>query len=188
MTVHGLPNQIRAAVLVALALLAGCTGLGGTRVVTLDERQLAALVEREFPFDRRLLELVDVRVGAPRIRLLPESNRLATELDVAMSDRLFGKGFNGSLALDYALRIDPASQSVRLTDVRVGRLGIAGLDTRYAAAANAIGPMIAEQLLSDLPVYRFRPEDFEDRFGGRMEPGAVTVTSRGVEITLRPAR
>jgi hypothetical protein len=188
MSVSRLPLRIRAAALVVLALLAGCAGLGGTRVVTLDERQLAALVEREFPFDRRLLELVDVRVGAPRVRLLPESNRLATELDVALSDRLFGKGFNGRLALDYALRIDPASQSVRLADVRVGRLGIEGLDARYAAAANAIGPMIAEQLLADLPVYRFRPEDFEGQFGGRMEPGAVTVTSRGVEITLKPVR
>lgn len=183
--------MLAAAASAAASLVAGCAGLDGTRVVTLGERDLAAIVEKQFPFDRRLLELVDVRLSAPRVKLLPQTNRIATEFDVSMSDRLFGKGFAGRIALDYGLRYDAAAQAVRLADVKVGSFGLegsGGLDARYAQAVNAIGPMVAEQLLAELPVYRFRPDELKGSLGARMEPGAVTVTSRGVEITLKPAR
>jgi hypothetical protein len=175
-------------VLLLAVLLAACAGLGGPTVVTIGEAELAALVERRFPFDRRILEVIDVRVGTPRLTLLPERNRLATELQVEMSDRVFRRGFSGRIALDYALRYDAPTQAMVLTDVRVGSLQIDTGVPSITSAANAIGPLIVEKLLNDAAIYRFKPEQLQGRFGGRIEPGAVVVTPRGVEITLQPVR
>jgi hypothetical protein len=171
-----------------LALMAGCAGLGGPKVITLSETDLAARLDRQLPFERRLLEVFEVHITAPRIRLMPEANRLATEFDVEVSDRVFGRAVSGRLALDYALRYDAQAQAIRLADVHVGTLAIDGVPGNAASAAQSIGPLVAEQLLEGLPIYRFRPEDLKTAQGLGFEPGGVAVTSRGVEITLRPSR
>ncbi len=168
----------------AMAWLAGCAALGGPRVVTLSEADLARLVDKQFPLDRRLLEVVDVRVGAPTVRLLPERNRLATELQVDLAERLFGKAIAGRIVLDYALRWNAATQALELTDVRVDRVQLDAATGPLAAAARGLGPLLAEQVLEGAAIYRPKPEDLRDKLGGQWQPGAVTVTARGVEITL----
>jgi hypothetical protein len=178
----------RLALALLVAALAGCAGFGGPRVLTLSESQLATLLEREFPLDRRLLEVIDVRVGAPRVKLLPESNRLGTEMELQTTDRIVGRAFKGRIALDYALRYDALSQSVRLTQVRVSKLEFDGATGAARAGLQAIGPVLAEQLLNEVAIYRFKPEDLKTAQGQGLQPGAVTVTSRGVEITLQSAR
>ena len=171
------------AVVVAV-LVAGCATLGGPRVITLSEAELTRLVDRQFPLDRRLLEVVDVRVAAPTVRLLPERNRLATELQVDLAERLFGRAIAGRIALDYALRWDAQAQALKLADVRVGSVQLDAAGGSLGAAARGLGPLLAEQVLEGAAIYRPRPEDLRDKLGGQWQPGAVTVTSRGVEITL----
>jgi hypothetical protein len=164
--------------------LTGCATLGGPRVITLSEAELERLVDRQFPFDRRLLEVVDVKVGAPALRLLPERNRLATELQVDLAERLFGRAIGGRIALDYALRWDAPAQALKLADVRVGSVQLDAATGTLAAAARGLGPLLAEQVLEGAAIWRPRPDELRDKLGGQWQPGAVTVTSRGVEITL----
>jgi hypothetical protein len=167
-------------------LVAGCAGLGGPRVITLTEADLTRLIERRFPFDRRVGEVFEVRVPAPRVRMLPEANRLATEFDVEASDRLFGRALRGRIALDYALRYDERDPAIRLTQVRVRRLSLDGASAQSQAVLERVGALIAEQALDDLAIYRFKPEDLRAAAGIGLGPGAVTDTARGVEITLNP--
>jgi hypothetical protein len=165
-------------------LVAGCATFGGSRVITLSQDELTRLVERQFPLDRRLLEVVDVKVGAPTLRLLPERNRLATELQVDLAERLFGRAIGGRIALDYALRWDAQAQALKLADVRVASVQLDAATGTLGAAARGLGPLLAEQMLEGAAIYRPKPEDLRDKLGGRWQPGAVTVTSRGVEIAL----
>jgi hypothetical protein len=169
-------------------LVAGCAGVGGPRVITLTEAELSHLIEQRFPFDRRVAEVFDVRVQAPRVRMLPQSNRLATEFDVAASDRLFGRALRGSIALDYALRYDERDPAIRLTQVHVSRLALDGTSAQTQAVLERVGALLAEQALDDLAIYRFKPEDLRAAAGIGLAPGAVTVTTRGVEITLSPVK
>src|SRR6266516_2389292 len=74
-----------AAALAALLWLAGCAGLGGPRVFTFSEADITRALERRAPFEKRFMELLDVHIAAPRVRLLLESNRVATEMDVSTS-------------------------------------------------------------------------------------------------------
>lgn len=175
-------------VVIALALalaLSACAGLVGPRSYTLSEAEIARRIAQRFPYDQRVFELLDVRVDAPRVRLLPQRNRVATELDIQASERLFGRSLRGALALDYALRYDERDQSVKLDDVRVERLDIEGLAQPLAAR---LAPLLAEQLLKDLTLHRFKPEDLQTAGRLGLRPGKVTVTERGVEVTLEPDR
>ena len=59
---------------------------------------------------------------------------------------------------------------------------------RLQPLVDRLGSVLAEQVLKDAVVYRFRPEDLARGSARQVQPGAVTVTARGVEITLVPAR
>jgi hypothetical protein len=180
---------IRAAFAAAsVVVLAGCASLGGPRTITFTESDLARLIERNAPVDRRLLDVIDVHVSAPRVKLLPETNRLFTELDVTTTERISGKTYGGSIALDYALRYDDAEKAIRLTQVRVGKFELIGVPSPTMRGLNRLGTLIAETMLDDLVLYRFKPADLRNAEGLGYKPGAVTVTSRGIEVTLAPVR
>lgn len=166
--------------LAAGPVLAACAALG-PRTVTLDEDELARLLERRFPLHRPLLDLFDVTVAAPRVRLLPERNRLATELDLAVVERITGRPLQGGMALDGELRWEASDDSLRLSQVRVQRVQL-GAST-LPPPLQRVGGWLAEQVLEDMVLWQPTPQQLQ-RLGGRI--GAVTVTSRGVEVTFGP--
>ena len=186
-------------------LIQGCSGFGGPRTVTLDEAQIAAWVGRQFPVQRRVLELFDLEIAAPTLRLIPERNRLAGDFTITGSDRLSRRPVRGRMVLESALRFEPADASVRLVQVRVQRIE---LDTS-ASAATPLSPfaptsptspavpstpasratiVLAEQVLEDLAIYRIPPQRLESLRALGLSPGAVTVTSRGIELSFEPVR
>ena len=72
--------------------LSGCAGLVGSHDVMLSESQITLLLARQFPMERKVLEVIDLTASNPQVHLLPETNRIGTELDVTALDRLFGSG------------------------------------------------------------------------------------------------
>lgn len=172
--------------LVVTVWSSGCANLAGPRVITLTEADLSRQIERQFPLERSLLGALSIRVEAPRVSLLPDSNRIATELDFSGSLSRSARSSRGQIVLDYALRYDEPSKSVRLTQVRVTRLQFDGLRDQPKAAVDKFGTLLAEQLMQDLPIFRFKPEDLRTAEGKGYRPGAVTVRQRVVEITLVP--
>jgi hypothetical protein len=171
---------------VTTVVLAACASLGGQKTITLSDADVARLLEQHGPFQKRLLDVLDVRIARPTVRLLPESNRLSSDLDVSTTERIGGKSYQGRLSVDYALRYDEALQAVRMTQVRVNRLQIDKLPSPEKTGLNRLGGLIAEQLLDGAVLYRFKPSDLKSAEGRGYKPGAVTVTSRGVELTLVP--
>ena len=59
-------------------------------------------------------------------------------------------------------------------------------DFRESLQAQRIGALLAERVLEDLAVYRLKPQQAERLREAGLRTGAVTVTSRGVEVTLAP--
>jgi hypothetical protein len=134
------------------------------------------------PVQRRLLEVFDVTLSSPHVTLLPETNRLGTEFDLGVGDRLGGRNWRTRLGLDYGLRYDESDQAIHLSQVRVRRLQT---DTDVPSRqADRIAAFVVERLLEDALLYRFKDEDLRTAQGLGVKPGAVTVTSRGVEVTL----
>ena len=71
----------------AVLVLAGCSALPFNnpfvpRTIEVSQEQLLAQVSGQVPFNRRMLDFFDVTVSTPRLTMLPQENRIATELDV----------------------------------------------------------------------------------------------------------
>ena len=198
-----------------IGLLVGCAGLGGPTVITLSEAEIAALIQRSFPLTRRVLEVFDVQLQAPQLRLLPEQNRLSADLTLSTQDRLFGRTARGQLLFDSALRYDARDATVRLTQVRVQQVSLSAGSTAAGTVpplaakptppqspdlpldpAPTLGPssplgpsarlgsVLAERVLDDLVIYRVPADRLASLRQLGLQPGAVTITSRGLEITL----
>lgn len=174
------------ATLTPIVYLTACTGLGGPPRLTFTQADIARALERQFPQDRRMLEVLDVTMRSPQVRLLAERNRVAAVLDIAVHERLLGGRWSGRLDFDAALRWEAGDRTLRLHQVRVaelrstdprpgapgfpGTVSTLGANAAGPAATPAAGPLdtrgtlerlgaaLAERALEDLAIYTLPPE------------------------------
>jgi len=182
----------RAALAACLGLaatgLAGCAALLGPRTVEIPEARLQQLLARQFPFRGRVLELFDINVASPRLSLLPQANRIATDFELTIGDRLLRTPYQGTLALSYGLRYESSDQTVRLADLRIERAELreAGALPGVTRQLDRIGGAVIEKLLGDPVVYTLSAKDLEVVQGRGYQPSDIRVTPRGLTITLVP--
>ena len=121
------------------------------------------------------------------MRLLPAENRLATRVDYALGDFWGGsRRFDGALSLSYGLRLEPSDLSVRLADVRVDAFDVPVLTGPMASQVQRLGALVAEHLLDDFSLHRFKPEDLQAAQQRGYRPGSVRVVDAGLQIELLP--
>ncbi|MGO4325634.1 DUF1439 domain-containing protein [Cupriavidus sp. 2TAF22] len=164
------------------AALAGCAMFGND--YTFSQSQLQAALERKFPFNKRYMELFDIQLANPRLTLDPERNRVNVQFDATIDNRLFfGQPLTGRFALDSGLRYDPPSRSLVLQDPQVQQFDIGGLPAQFTRQLNALGGILAEQLLQGYPLYTFRPDQLR-LAGSSVEPGTITVLPNGINVKI----
>jgi len=177
-------NRPRRSILAVISiLLAGCGGLGGPRTLHVGEAELQARLMRHFPLQRRLLGLLDLQLSAPRLRLLPQANRLATAFDFTVGSQLNGRRRSGQIEVEYGLRYDADGAAIRLVQPRILRL-----DTGAGDAARLPEPAqeLVEAALDGMALYRVPPERLKHLRASGLQPGALSVTERGVDLRLDP--
>ncbi len=177
----------RFAGLAALVLLTACAGLN-PRQVTLSPSELQAMVERQFPRQQRVMELLDVSLANPLVRLVPERNRMATSMDLQASERLSGRALRGSLALDHGLRFEPSDATVRLANVKVEELKLELAGTPLSGQAARLGALLAERVLDDFVIYRVSDERRQAMARLGVNNADVAVTARGIELRFTDRR
>ncbi|MBL8313508.1 MAG: hypothetical protein JNK55_07145 [Rubrivivax sp.] len=107
-----------------------------------------------------MLQVFEASVALPRLRLLPQTKRLAADVDLTLQDRLLGGRWQGRLDFDAALRWEATDQMLRLTQVHVrGFSLVAGAAPRTATELQRRG----------------------------VAPGAITAQERAVEIRFVPS-
>jgi len=169
-----------------LAALQGCAALVGSHDVDISESQLTLLLARQFPMERKVLEVVDLTIANPQIHLLPQSNRVATELDVSALDRLFGNAAQGHVALDYGLRFQASDHTIRMTQVRVRELTLASGSSNLRGTSQRLGGLVAENALENLVLYRMKPGQADEMDRLNLVASPITVTSSGLHMTVSP--
>lgn len=165
---------------------AGCTSLFAPRSIEVPQERLAQWAAGRFPYNARLLDVIELSVAAPRLRLLPESNRIATDMEVALREPVLGLAYRGAVTLAAGLRFEVADNTVRLTNVQIETLRIDGLPALLQRQVERAGARLAEQLMSDRAVYHLRPQDVEAMRTYRQYPGELRVTASGLLITFVP--
>ena len=171
----------RVALIATLALLSACASID-PRSVTLSAAEVQTLVARQFPRQQRLMELLDVNLTNPVVRLVPERNRMATTMDLQASERLSGRALRGSLALDHSLRFEPSDATVRLANVRVEDMKLELGGTPLTGQAARLGAMLAERALDNFVIYRVSEERQQVMARAGVNNADVAVTERGIEL------
>jgi hypothetical protein len=171
----------------AAVLAAGCAGLGA-HSVTLSQADLQRLLERQFPRDQRVFELLDVKMTRPVVQLVPERNRIVTALDLSAMERLSGKTVRGSFALEHGLRYEPSDATLRLANVRVNDLKLDVGGTLLQGQVARLGAVLAERALDDFVIYRVADDKREALRRAGVQNADIAVTSRGVELKFAEPR
>jgi len=167
------------------SLLAGCGTLSGPRQVEIPLAKLQAGLDRRFPMDNRLFELLDLRLSHPRLTLLPETDRVAISLEAYVAPPFMQQSYTGTLAVSGRLYVDAARGAVFLTEPHVDGFTLSGIDgalqQRLAGGAN----QVLAKLVRDVPVYTFRMEDL--RYAGiQFVPTRLVTTRTGLLVTVTP--
>ncbi len=181
----------------SLLALAAWIALGGAGLLappaaraqpnyTVSAEQLQEAVAQRFPLRYPVGGLLDLTLQAPRLRLLPELNRLGTEMVVDAAGPALARSSTGTFDVDFALRYEASDQSIRAHKLRVNSLRLSGLPPGPSALLEAYGPAIAGQTLLEVVVHRLRPQDLMLADGLGLEPGAITVTAKGLVIGFVP--
>lgn len=170
--------------------LVGCARIVGPQTLVYTPQELTRLWAGRFPLERRLLEVLDVRIEQPSLSVAGQGEptpRLATRLQVQAKERLFASRWQGQLALESGLRFEPSDQSLRLKGVRV--VGLTPESGALAAGmAQRLGAALAESVLEDMALYHLSVEQRERAARLGFEVAGVRVVSEGVEVRWAPKR
>jgi hypothetical protein len=174
----------------ALPSLSACSNpavqLLTQRSLNLSREQLQAALGQRFPMEQRVADVLDVRLSAPKLSLLPATGRLATELQLDITERLLQSTHPASLALDFGLRFEPADRSVRMHSVRVQQLVFTRLAPAYQTFMNRYAPRLAERALDGQVLHQISEPDWNTLQMLGLQPGEFKVTAQGLSLDFRP--
>ncbi|QNA90925.1 DUF1439 domain-containing protein [Massilia sp. Dwa41.01b] len=174
------------AVAAGATLLASCASILGPRDVDIPLSSLQAGLERRFPLDHRLLQLFDLRLARPQLRLLP-GDRVSLTVEATVAQSFLRNPLAGTLALSGRLNIDPARSGVFLAEPRIERFDIGGLDSGVQAQLARAANGVLDRTMVDIPIYSFRMEEL--RYAGvQYVPTRIATTANGLRVSLEPEK
>lgn len=174
------------AVLLACAMLASCASLIGPREVEIPLYKLQEGIERRFPLNNRVLELLDIRLSRPQLSL-PGAERVALAMEAYVAPPFINQSWSGSLALSGRLYLDAQRGAVLMNETRVDEVAIDGMDEARQRQLGKVANALVSKVVRDVPVYTFGLEEL--RYAGvQFVPTRITTTPRALVVTLEPQR
>ncbi|KAH0438990.1 DUF1439 domain-containing protein [Paraburkholderia fungorum] len=181
-----------------LAALTGCSALGLTVSLaacatpifpfipshyTFSQQQVQDAVQRKFPYQRTVSQVFEVALTNPVVGFLPDANRVSVKLDARLVSPFMQQPVDGVFTLSSELAYDAASKSVVLKSPNVDNVSVSGQAQAYTQQINAAAAVLATQLLTNYPIYTFKPEQLQ--FAGvNYEPGTITILTNGIRVQI----
>lgn len=150
---------------------------------TFSQRQVQDALQRKFPYQRTVSQVFEVALTNPVVGLLPDANRISVTLDARLASPFLREPVDGVFTLSSQLAYDAGSRSVILKSPSVDNVTVSGQAQAYTQQINEAAALLATQLLSNYPVYTFKPEQLS--FAGvSYEPGTITVLTNGIRVQI----
>lgn len=177
--------------LIAASLIGCATPRPQPKTLNISQERLMQLISGQFPFNSKMLEVLDVGVSSPKISFDAVNNRINTSLDLnvvgsGIAGLLIKREYKGGLDLSYGLRFEPSDNSVRMTDVKIGKLNVDGAPELMERPISRLGVALAQKLLADQVLYTVSAQDMQAAKGWGYKPGAFKIAPTGLAITLDP--
>jgi len=166
---------------------AGATPPGsGQPRYTVSAAQLQRLVGERFPVRYPVADLFDLDLQAPRLRLMPDANRVAAEMAMRAAGPALRRSYDGSFDVDFALRYEPGDQSIRAHRLRVHSFRLPGVAPEMLVLLEAYAQALAERSLLEVVLHRLQPRELALADAMGLQPGDITVTGQGLTIGFVP--
>lgn len=153
---------------------------------TVSAQQLQRVLAQRFPLRYAAAGLLEVIMRAPPLRLLPELNRLATELPVEATGPALRRRYEGSVDVDFALRYERSDRSIRAHQIRVNAVRMEGLGPDAERLLDAYLRQLSQQALVEVVLHTLSAQDLALATTMGFEPGEITVTPQGLAIRFVP--
>lgn len=184
--IHGMQRRRLLAASTRLALggaaYLALSGARGQPSYTVTTAQLQEAVAQRFPLRKRAEGILDITVQAPRLRMMPEQNRLGAAMAVEAGGPALRRAYPGTFDLDFALRYEASDMTIRAHALRVNTLQFEGLPPQASLLLASYGPQLAEQALQDAVLHTLKPQDLALPDSMGVQPGSITVTAKGLVI------
>ena len=149
---------------------------------------LAQLVKR-FPYTQKVAgDLVTLELRDPKLRMLPDVNRIGTVVALKLSSPLVGAGLPGTLGVDWRPRYEPADKTIRMADVLVRSVQLDGVPAEYAKWLDRNAPRLVSNLLNDQVIYTLTDRDTAALAAFGWQLGAFQVVPQGLKVRLDPLK
>ena len=149
---------------------------------TVNKAQLQEAIAKRFPLRKRAQGIMDLTVQAPRLRMMPEQNRLGAVMAVEAGGQALRRAYPGTFDLDVALRYEASDMTIRAHELRVNALQFEGLPPEASMLLASYGPQLAEQALQGAVLHTLTQQDLALPDSMGVQPGSITVTARGLVI------
>lgn len=146
--------------------------------------QLQQALAQRFPLRYPVPGVLNLDLRTPRLRPLPERNRLRAEMAVEASGPALNRPHPGGFDIDFALRYEASDRTVRAHQLRLSRLRFPSLRPEVVDMLNAYAPALAEQSLREVVLHQLQPQDLKAVEAMGLQPGPITVTDSGLLIGL----
>ena len=150
---------------------------------TFSQQQVQEAVQRKFPYQRTVSQVFEVALTNPVVGFLPDANRVSVKLDMRFASPFMPEPVDGVFTLSSELAYDAASRSVVLRSPNVDNVAVSGQAQAYIQQINAAAALLATQLLTNYPIYTFKPDQLQ--FAGvNYEPGTITILTNGIRVQI----
>lgn len=161
----------------------GCSGqVPGS--VTVSRQKLQDMVAQRFPKQLPVAGMLQLKLTAPALSLLPERNALNVVLPAELSGPVLKQAYAGQMNVDFALRYEPTDRTLRAHQIKVNALSLDGLAPALSDMLTTYASVLAEQALGQIVLYQLQDKDLALVDSLNIEPGAITVTPQGLNIAL----
>ena len=170
--------------------LAGCASAQLRPVEQLvSSTTLLAQLSKRFPYTQSIAgDLVTLELRNPKLRMLPDANRIATVVALKLSSPLIGAGIPGTLGVDWRPRYQAADKTIRMADVLVRSVQLDGVPAEYARWLDRNAPQLVSNLLNDQILYTLTDRDTAALAAFGWQLGAFQVVPQGLKVRLDPLK
>ena len=163
--------------------MVGCAQLR-EREVVIPAARLNDAVAQRLSIERRLLDVLSVKIDRPKLTLDPPSQRLRADFVLVLSHPFTSRPVTGRAGISGALGFDAGSASVMLLEPKVEALQIDAVPAGWGDIVARLGAALGAELLTKYPLVSLREKDLQ-AYGQNYGVAAFEVLEDGVRVTLR---
>jgi hypothetical protein len=147
----------------------------------------AALSER-FPLEVGIGGLLELKISAPSLHLLPARNRIGAGLVAEVSGLPLQQVPPGQVDVLFTVRYEPSDRTIRARDPQLAGLAWPGLPPEAVQALQKMLPSMAREAFDEVVLHSFTAAELSlpDTMG--FEPDKVTVLDDGLLVSFAPKR